>query len=79
MEPTLVSLVFNGVPLDVSGYYTPGEPMRMYYPDGSGHPGSPAEFEIIAVRIEGEDIIELLVDSKLEELEETIIERLENE
>lgn len=30
---------------------TPGEPMVMYYPDGSGYPGSPDECEILSVRI----------------------------
>ncbi len=30
---------------------TPGEPMVMYYPDGSGYPGSPDEFEILSVKI----------------------------
>ena len=36
-------------------YFTPEEPMVMYYPDGSGYPGSPAEIEtynFIATKID---------------------------
>ena len=32
--------------LHVEGSYTPEEPMVMYYKDGTGHPGTPSEFEI---------------------------------
>lgn len=34
----------------------PGEPMVMYYPDGSGHPGSPGGAVITKVMFRGEDI-----------------------
>jgi hypothetical protein len=37
---------------------TPGEPMVMYYPDGSGYPGSPPTAELTSVRVtelSGED------------------------
>jgi len=30
--------------------FTPGEPIVMYYRDGSGYPGSPDELEILSVR-----------------------------
>ena len=29
-----------------------GEPMVRYYPDGSGYPGSPAEFELLSVHVD---------------------------
>ena len=36
--------------LEVVYSYDPGEPMVMYFPDGSGYPGSPAGVEIESVR-----------------------------
>lgn len=40
----------TGEPLDLEFNleynFSPGEPMVMYYPDGSGYPGSPLEIEI---------------------------------
>ena len=64
------------VRLDVHGYYSPAEPMVMYYPDGSGHPGCSAEFEITSVKLEGIVITDLLSD----EVYELIIEKsIENQ
>ena len=37
--------------IEVSGIYTPEEPMVMYYADGSGYPGSPSEFDITDIKI----------------------------
>ena len=39
--------------LNVSIQYKhwPGEPMVMYYKDGSGYPGSPDEYELISVLV----------------------------
>lgn len=32
-------------------HFTPGEKMIMYYKDGSGYPGSPAEVELISAEL----------------------------
>ena len=42
-------LTIRDVPLTVSYYHHAGEPMVMYYKDGSGHPGEPPSIEIQAV------------------------------
>ena len=39
----------HGVKVNVDYYYDKGEPMVMYYSDGSGHPGEPPSAEIQAV------------------------------
>lgn len=41
------------------GLYIPEEPMIRYYPDGSGYPGCPAEFDITC--IDGE-IVDFITD-----------------
>lgn len=46
-----VILDFVTFKLEVTGFYTPEEKMVMYYKDGSGHPGSPSEFEIEKVEL----------------------------
>lgn len=33
--------------VSVEWSYVPGEPMVRYYPDGSGYPGSPPEFDCV--------------------------------
>lgn len=37
------------VDLDIEAMVYPGEDMVMYYPDGSGYPGSPPEVEILNI------------------------------
>jgi hypothetical protein len=39
------------VEFDVDGQIDPGEPMVMYYRDGSGHPGSPPSVDSYTVTI----------------------------
>jgi len=64
----------NGVELSVEYYYDRGEAMVMYYPDGSGHPGSPPSAEIQAVYAGDVDIYEILDTDILECIEERLIE-----
>lgn len=64
----------RGVKVDVNYYYDKGEPMVMYYPDGSGHPGEPPSAEIQEVYAGDVDIYELLGTDVLEEIEQKIIE-----
>jgi len=63
------------VRLEVSGYYSPAEPMVMYYSDMSGHPGCSAEFEISSVKLEGIVITDLLSDEVYEEIITKVIEQ----
>ena len=64
----------DGITLSVDYYYDKGEPMVMYYPDMSGHPGSPPSVEIYGVYADGEtDIYELLSDRVIDTIQETIL------
>jgi hypothetical protein len=70
------SIEFKGVVLDVELDYEPSEPMVMYYSDGSGYPGSPAGIGIISVKIDSQDVYELLEDY-LDEITDLLFEKLE--
>lgn len=76
-----LEILLDGINYIVDGWYTPEEPMVMYYRDGSGHPGSPAEFDIAHVNIaHGDadnyvDIMEHLNDKTIRTLEEAAIEK----
>lgn len=67
------------VNLEVSGYYSPEEPMVMYYGDGSGYPGSSADFEIETVTVEGVDIYDLLSEHVKQIIAEEVIEKQINQ
>ncbi len=70
---------YLGFNFDLEGYYTPAEPMRMYYSDLSGDTGSDAEFEITDVSLCGIDAEELInrLDA-WDELAELAIEYITN-
>lgn len=68
---------FRGVMLTVELDYTPSEPMVMYYSDMSGYPGSPAEIDIINIKIENQDVMELLEDY-LDDITELLYQKLES-
>lgn len=78
MNQTELSINVGGVDVTVSGYYSPEEPMVMYYPDGSGYPGCPAEFELQSVQIDGTEIINLISDEIFEEIVEKAIEHFKD-
>jgi hypothetical protein len=65
---------YKGLNLDVYFDWTPEEPMVMYYKDGSGYPGSPEEFNINKVELQGIDITELVLD-QFDEIEDAIQEQ----
>lgn len=44
--------------IEVTGIYTPEEPMVRYYADGSGYPGSPSEFDITDIKIVSGSIVD---------------------
>lgn len=68
-----------GVKFIVDYYYDKGEPMVMYYADGSGHPGSAPDVEIDGIYAEGseEELHDALNDDIVEEIREKILESYE--
>jgi hypothetical protein len=75
MELTDVEVNVYDVILEVSGYYSPPEPMVMYYADGTGYPGSSADFDIETVTVEGVNIYELLSEHVKEIIAEEVIDK----
>lgn len=68
-----MNITFKGVDLKVDFNYIPEEPMVMYYPDGSGHPGSAEEYEINEIIFQGVDVYEIYESlDLLSEIEEEI-------
>ena len=61
------------VVLFVTGIYVPEEKMVMYYPDGSGSPGYPAEFDIYDIKCGYQKIGELLSDDQKKDIEILIL------
>ena len=77
-KPDNTEVEVYGITLSVDYYYDEGEPMVMYYPDMSGHPGSPPSVEIYAVYADGEtDIYDLLSDRTIDTIQEAILESYE--
>ena len=73
-----IELNIGGVDITVSGYYSPEEPMVMYYPDGSGHPGYPSTFEIDSIQVNGTNITDLVSDDVYNEIKEKAIDNIES-
>ena len=67
-------LTIREVPLTVSYFHHLGEPMVMYFSDGSGHPGEPPSIEVQAVYAGEIDIYELLDADMLDYIEQKLIE-----
>lgn len=67
-------LTIHDVNISVDYDYDPGEDMVMYYPDGSGHPGSPPSVEINAIYAGEIDIYELLGADMLDYIEQELLE-----
>lgn len=72
------------VEADVKIWFYPGEPMVRYYPDGSGYPGSPDEFETEIIRFDVReiydaygDVIETFIPD--EEVEAAIYAKMDND
>ena len=79
MKEVEIGITIYDVYLDVSGYYSPEEPMVMYYPDGSGYPGSRADFDIETVTVEGVNIYELLSEHVKQIITEEVIDNQLNQ
>ena len=73
-----LTVEYLGLEFELSGHYSPEEPMVMYYKDGSGYPGCSSEFEVTLVTINGKNA-ELLIE-KLDawnDLAELAIQQIE--
>lgn len=69
-----IELDYYDVPLYIEYEYDPGEDMVMYYPDGSGHPGSASNVEILDIYVNETSIIDILCYDTIETLETRILE-----
>lgn len=63
---------FKGVEIYVEYKFHEGEPQVLNYGDGSGHPGSGDDVEILKLEIGGQDVTDLL-DYYHDEIEEIIM------
>lgn len=69
----------KGIDFEVEFEYSPEERMVMYYPDGSGYPGCPAQVdEISEIKYNGEDFYEFFEDN-LSIVEKAILDLMEDE
>lgn len=78
MAQNTYTVNFMGIEMEVTGIYSPEEPMVMYYKDGSGYPGSASEFEVTEVKIGNVNVDNLI--EKLDaynDLAELVIKQIE--
>jgi len=66
------------IQLEVSGNYYPAEPMVLYDDNMEGYPGSPAEFELHSVELQGIDITEIISGDIIDEIIEKVIKDQES-
>jgi len=66
-----VTVNYNGVEIELDGDYTPGEERTYDYP------GSGSDYEIYNAIVNGIDILEILVESQIEDLANLAIEKIE--
>ena len=69
-----IEIKFQDVDLEVDYLYHEEEPAIWRYPDGSGHPGSPAGVEIQNISVGGISIINVFDNDMFFELEEKILQ-----
>ena len=76
-----IEIEYEGLELQVDFEYQPEEKMVMYYPDGSGYPGCPAEITLGAVIVPGLeiDIFPLLKDRQRIAIEDLVWDRYGSE
>lgn len=74
-----VQINFKDITLIVQGTYIQGENTVYYYSDGSGHPGTPSDFEIDKITLldSNVDIFELFSYDDIDEIVELVIEAIE--
>ena len=73
-----VEITYKGVDIKVIGDYSPEEPMVMYYPDGSGYPGSASELEIDKIMFNNVDVYDIYASlDQIWDIEEEAIKEYE--
>lgn len=72
-----IQITFYDTELSVDYEYDPGEPMVMYYPDGTGQPGSAPSVEIHDIFAGETGIYNVFDDRLISDLEEIILETYE--
>lgn len=67
-----VTVNYNGIQFELEGYYSKGEERTFDYP------GSGSDFEIWEAYVNGVDLIDILVESQIEDLSNLAIEEIES-
>lgn len=76
------TITYKGVDLTIGGNFTPKDEGVRYYPDGSGQPPTPAEYEIQEICVVGkEEDVSKIYDSLdcIEDIAELCIEKIEEQ
>jgi hypothetical protein len=73
----IIDIEYCNVPLTIKGTYIEEEPRVDYYPDGSGYPGYPSDFEIRQIMCGEIDLQELLTYDQTEKIREIILKQIE--
>lgn len=79
MKKIETEICIYDVVLDVTGYYSPEEPMVMYDSNMDGYPGCAAEFEIESISLNGTRITDLISDYVYEQIIEKVLENQLNQ
>jgi len=82
MSYKTTSITYKGIDLTIGGDFTPYDEGVRYYPDGSGQPPSPAEYDIRELWVVGkeEDVSEIYESlDVIEEITDLCIEEIEKE
>lgn len=67
-----VTVNYNGIQFELEGYYSKGEEIAFDYL------GSGSDFEIWEAYVNGVDLIDILVESQIEDLANLAIEEIES-
>ena len=72
-----IEITYEGYDLEVTFEYSPGEEMVMYYPDGTGHPGSAPEITLgsVVIPLLEVDILSVLTDKQKREIADIVWDR----
>jgi hypothetical protein len=62
-----------GFRMEVEYEYDPGE-APIYWPTDRAHPGSPPNAALMACRINGQDVMDMLTSGQIERLEDAILQ-----
>ena len=75
--PFRVSISVLGLDLEAKGYYTPGDPGRVFGPPEKCYPPEPAEVEVTSLKYGRYDMMPLMESDVADEICEKCIEVIE--